>query len=64
MTTTAEALVSPAQLQLMHATPQRLRLHYSETMAAEALAGFHSALGDQTWVRSVQQREDIFILVF
>lgn len=56
MTTTAEALVSPAQLQLMHATPQRLRLHYSEAMAAEALAGLLAALGAQPWVRSVQQR--------
>ena len=56
MTTTGEALVSPAQLQLMHATPQRLRFCYGEALPAEALAGLLTALGAQPWVRSVQQR--------
>ena len=57
MTTTGEALVSPSPLQLMHATPQRLRLAYGPAMPAEALEGLLAALGCQAWVRSLQQRQ-------
>jgi hypothetical protein len=55
-TTIGEALVTPSQLQLMHATPQRLRLAYGQGMRAEDLAGLQVALGAQPWVRSLQRR--------
>jgi hypothetical protein len=57
MTTLGEALVSPSPLQLMHATPRRLRLAYGPAMPAEALEGLLAALGSQAWVRSLQQRK-------
>ena len=40
----------------MHATPQRLRLRYSEALPFEALEGLRAALQAQPWVRAVQQR--------
>lgn len=51
-----EALVSSSQLQLMHVTPQRLRLRYSEALPPEAVEGLSAALQAQPWVRALQQR--------
>jgi hypothetical protein len=51
-----EASVSASQLQLMHATTQRLRLRYSEEMPAGALEALIAALRAQPWVDSLQQR--------
>lgn len=51
-----EASMSSAQLQLMHATNQRLRLRYSELMPDAALEALIAALWGQPWVHALQQR--------
>lgn len=51
-----EASVSSSPLQLVHATPQRLRLRYSEEMPAAALEALMAALRAQPWVHVLQQR--------
>ena len=56
MTTVQEASMATSRLRLMHVTPLRVRLRYSDDMPAEDVDGLIAFLAAQGWVRDLHQR--------